>query len=88
MAAEVGVLRAMLGTRPRDAREQACDLPERFGLVALTEIHPEALSDGELQRASIAGALIMSPSIFFSDELTGSGSVSWGEPPGSSESVC
>ena len=88
MAANVGVLLVVSGTRPHDAQEQACDLLERFGLVPLTESYSATLSGGELQRASIARALIMSPSIVFCDELTGSWLVSWGGPPGNSESVC
>ena len=71
IAANVAVPLVVSGTRPRHARERARELLERFGLGPLTESYPATLSGGELQRASIARALMMEPSIVFCDEPTG-----------------
>ena len=71
VAANVAVPLVVSGTKPRDAREKARELLDRFGLGPLTEEYPSTLSGGELQRASIARALTMTPSIVFCDEPTG-----------------
>ena len=71
VAANVAVPLVVSGSRPRHAREKARDLLDRFGLDSLTEEYPSTLSGGELQRASIARALAMEPSIVFCDEPTG-----------------
>ena len=71
VAANVAVPLVVAGTRPRQAREQACAFLDRFGLSPLAVSYPSTLSSGELQRASIARALTMRPSIVFCDEPTG-----------------
>ena len=71
VAANVAVPLVVSGAKPRDAREKARGLLDRFGLGPLTEEYPSTLSGGELQRASIARALTMNPSIVFCDEPTG-----------------
>ena len=71
VAANVAVPLVVSGARPRQAREKARGLLDRFGLGSLTEEYPSTLSGGELQRASIARALAMEPSIVFCDEPTG-----------------
>ena len=71
IAANVAVPLIVSGTGQRAARAQARELLDRFGLGTLTEQYPSTLSGGELQRASIARALIMNPSIVFCDEPTG-----------------
>ena len=71
IAANVAVPLVVSGTKPRDARKRARELLDRFGLGPLTENYPSTLSGGELQRASIARALTMEPSIVFCDEPTG-----------------
>ena len=71
LAANVAVPLVVSGTKHRDARKRARELLERFGLGPLTEGYPSTLSGGELQRASIARALAMEPSIVFCDEPTG-----------------
>ena len=71
IAANVAVPLIVSGTKPRGARARARELLDRFGLGALTEQYPSTLSGGELQRASIARALTMDPSIVFCDEPTG-----------------
>ena len=71
IAANVAVPLVVSGTKPRDARKRACDLLDRFGLEPLADDYPSTLSGGELQRASIARALVMEPNIVFCDEPTG-----------------
>ena len=71
IAANVAVPLVVSGTKPRDARQRARDLLEKFGLAALADEYPSTLSGGELQRASIARALVIKPSIVFCDEPTG-----------------
>ena len=71
VAANVAVPLVVAGTRLSQAREQACAFLDRFGLSPLAESYPSTLSSGELQRASIARALTMQPSIVFCDEPTG-----------------
>ena len=71
VAANVAVPLVVSGAKPGQARERARSLLERFGLGILIEEYPATLSGGELQRASIARALTMEPSIVFCDEPTG-----------------
>ena len=71
VAANVAVPLVVSGAKARQAREKSRGLLEQFGLGSLTEEYPSTLSGGELQRASIARALTMEPSIVFCDEPTG-----------------
>ena len=71
VAANVAVPLVVSGAKPRQAREKARTLLDRFGLDSLADEYPATLSGGELQRASIARALTMEPSIVFCDEPTG-----------------
>ena len=71
IAANVAVPLVVSGTKPRDARKRARELLDKFGLGPLADNYPSTLSGGELQRASIARALVMEPSIVFCDEPTG-----------------
>ena len=71
VAANGAVPAVVSGTKPRDAWRRARELLDRFGLGPLTENYSSTLSSGELQRASIARALTMEPSIVSCDESTG-----------------
>ena len=71
VVANVAVPLVVSGAKPRQAREKARTLLDRFGLDSLADEIPATLSGGELQRASIARALTMEPSIVFCDEPTG-----------------
>ena len=71
VTANVAVPLVVSGDKPRDARKRSRELLDRFGLGPLAKEYPSTLSGGELQRASIARALVMEPSIVFCDEPTG-----------------
>ena len=53
-----------------DAAGYARSLAERFGIGALTDEMPSALSGGELRRMAIARAMIRKPEVIFADEPT------------------
>ena len=55
-----------------DARPCAREALARFGIAQFAAAMPESLSVGELQRASVARALIAEPSVVFADEPTSS----------------
>jgi putative ABC transport system ATP-binding protein len=53
----------------RDARNQALELLERFGVAARAEHRPRHLSGGEAQRVSIAVAMANHPGLLLADEV-------------------
>ena len=59
------------GKRPRDFRDRALALLERFGLADHAARHPWQLSGGQRQRAAICRALLMEPSLLLMDEPFG-----------------
>lgn len=71
IAANVAAPLVVSKIRPHEVQERSRELLERFGLGPLAGESPATLSGGELQRASIARALTMNPSIVFCDEPTG-----------------
>ena len=60
----------VLHLNPQDAEETAMQLLERMGIPEQAEKYPGQLSTGEQQRAAIARALAMAPSIMLFDEPT------------------
>jgi cell division transport system ATP-binding protein len=54
-----------------DAKKRAEEVLAQVGLISHKEKFPMQLSGGELQRAAIARALVLSPNILLADEPTG-----------------
>lgn len=59
------------GFNPQDIKRKVTDLMEQVGIEEHSEKFPIQLSGGELQRAAIARALVLSPDILLADEPTG-----------------
>jgi cell division transport system ATP-binding protein len=59
------------GFNPHDIKKKVDDLMEQVGIASHSEKFPIQLSGGELQRAAIARALVLSPDILLADEPTG-----------------
>lgn len=72
VAENVGLPLVLAGQRVGRSRELALVVLDKFGLAGLGNAFPDKLSGGELQRASIARALVHQPSLMFADEPTGS----------------
>ena len=64
------VLRA-LGEPRREITPRAFAALKAVGLTARAQAHPHQLSQGEAQRASLARALVKTPSLLIADEPTG-----------------
>lgn len=59
------------GFKSQDAKKRVEEVLEKVGIVNHIEKFPIQLSGGELQRAAIARALVLSPEIVLADEPTG-----------------
>ncbi|HZJ18616.1 MAG TPA: ATP-binding cassette domain-containing protein [Patescibacteria group bacterium] len=61
----------VVGIKIEEASQKAEDVLAQVGLLEHKEKFPIQLSGGELQRAAIARALVLSPDIILADEATG-----------------
>jgi polar amino acid transport system ATP-binding protein len=62
--------RKVLGLPKDEARAQALELLDRFGLAEKADQYPDRLSGGQQQRVAIVRALAMKPDLLLLDEIT------------------
>ena len=67
----IGLPLAIAGSRPEARRSEIHELAKRLGLSGRLDAFPHELSGGEMQRASIARALIGGQRLLLCDEPTG-----------------
>jgi polar amino acid transport system ATP-binding protein len=60
----------VLGHSSSEARREALDLLDRFGLADKADAYPDQLSGGQQQRVAIVRALAMRPELMLLDEVT------------------
>lgn len=61
----------VLGTRARPARARALEVLDLLGIADLADRRTGAVSGGQVQRASVARALVHEPAVVLADEPTG-----------------
>ncbi|KFF96501.1 ABC transporter ATP-binding protein [Streptomyces scabiei] len=61
----------LAGSARAEARERAGEWLERFGVRGQEEQRPGEMSGGQVQRVSLARALVTTPKVVFADEPTG-----------------
>ncbi len=75
----LGLPLMIAGQRPEQNRQRVDELLELLGLQSLRHRRPMGLSGGEMQRVSIARALVTEPPLLLADEPTGNLSSKVGE---------
>jgi len=67
----IEVALAVKGVKEAEWEDRVSQVLKMVGLLDRVELFPSQLSGGELQRASLARALVVNPKIIFADEPTG-----------------
>ncbi len=71
VAENVALALEITGTKSATIKTKVKEVLELVGLADRSEMFPNQLSGGELQRVAIARSLVMSPEVLFADEPTG-----------------
>jgi cell division transport system ATP-binding protein len=67
----VAISLQILGKKKSEINKDVNDILELVGLITKKDLFPQQLSAGELQRASIARAIVSGPKVLLADEPTG-----------------
>jgi cell division transport system ATP-binding protein len=71
VAENVSIALEIIGKKKQDSDQKVSQVLEMVGLADKVNLFPRQLAGGEMQRVSLARALIMEPEVIFADEPTG-----------------
>jgi len=67
----VSIALEIIGKKKHDSDQKVSQVLEMVGLADKVNLFPRQLAGGEMQRVSLARALVMEPEVIFADEPTG-----------------